>query len=1255
MAHAATEKELSQHSYNMFSEEGRQVSSRIDFVMYRGGSIKPINSSCLEHDYYYNDQKPILTTFHIPGNRQEQQNPLFKPGTPRLNWSNLAERNKFIELALSMRTYEELHGEQRLEAITKDAVSIARTIKPTKSASRDNHIEDLSPVNQALRIARRFLICMHRHIIGSKKYSQWVDSTYKKCLKATCIRWTKAVDKIKCTQLESEEINSVIKHGPALWINTTLIQLQTMLPNAITLVQRSSTSKLFQQRRNEFRAYSSQREYLYQVQKIGNPIKSILKTNRINYNMSSICLGDSWSSDPGEIAAILTENFSKWFLADVQQDEPEEDAWLYNEDMFRIEAERLSIPQIETTLIWNSMVKVNLDKKNVLAFQSNVMKTPTFDQFLNKVDQGSPNSTGGMSGFTYAMLKGLPRTVLKAIYEALVEAWDSKHIPQSWKWRWLLPIPKVEDPTPCQLRPLGLLEILRKLWSSIFVQRISDHIHKHNLLHRGQHSGKGRGTESAVLELAASLETAKEFRTQIYVSSYDLSRAYDSVRWKYLTFAWVRQQVPLTLANYLVSMDYHAYMAIKTPLAHQVFNEFGYQGLLENELAFSPSQGTAQGGVDSSLVFSAFIDILITAIAQLTSQFYIVDIDGNQQMAEPIGFVDDLLCSSSSAAGMQAIASLVSAFCILFNLTLNSTKFRAYALNWGNPANSLDDSMTIFTEGWKPMQVPLQHDGTMTHLGVTWDMSLDNVIMYEDIITKLEAALNNIEKSKASLEIKITAINVTLMAKLIYQAKFSLWSLEQYERIDKMFTTTYKNISKQRTTFPTALLYASENVMGGGFKRFSTEVQKSKLKIWMRSSHGGNPRRQFIMNSMTSRVLKQCGCHPPRHGPYHGSLIILPKKVNQNWWFTSLSEHMAKSNIVMMRDSRANEDVPLHFNQEKRSQGEHIYKGITTEFESQTDEDGVNEKKFLHQIVATTAAWLRTGQVWMRYEWNTHCNSIVEIVGINDTSINHYNWLVTSENAMRPISLILENTQTTMLGAGCSNSTNIQEFFFNPLATYFLLTLNPERYTRQGNACTIDTIRARVVHVASERKVTKSHQWFDQIQSQIEVHTSTIVSNQSIIERMQHGKTLKATTVLAKIDDQNIRHALLVSNDIIKHETVDSAHIFGLFVASSGPPNTTQVIIATSKVGINIHRQAYNKPVAHPMVSLLCNKRGPRMFTSQEPDTKQKKLILTNIKNNANYTPPPIDGSIQERAFLFQVMYSATHLFSKLHPLSTVT
>ena len=84
----------------------------------------------------------------------------------------------------------------------------------------------------------------------------------------------------------------------------------------------------------------------------------------------------------------------------------------------------------------------------------------------------------------------------------------------------ILEVEIAADPTVSQLRPLCLLEVLRKLWSKIFVQRIADFVSQQQIFHQGQHSGKGKGTESAVLEFAAGLETAKELKTDIYISSW---------------------------------------------------------------------------------------------------------------------------------------------------------------------------------------------------------------------------------------------------------------------------------------------------------------------------------------------------------------------------------------------------------------------------------------------------------------------------------------------------------------------------------------------------------------------------------------------------------------------------------------------------------------------------------------------------------------------------------------------------------------
>ena len=133
-------------------------------------------------------------------------------------------------------------------------------------------------------------------------------------------------------------------------------------------------------------------------------------------------------------------------------------------------------------------------------------------------------------------------------------------------------------------------------------------------MHPGQHCGIGRGTETGVLEFAATLETAKELRTEVFISSWDLRRAFDSVDRRLLVFSWERLGVPSQLAQYLVDMDKDSKMVVNTSFASVIHQLLGKKGLTDHNAAFSPGRGTAQGGVDSTAAYSAFTDILLCAL-----------------------------------------------------------------------------------------------------------------------------------------------------------------------------------------------------------------------------------------------------------------------------------------------------------------------------------------------------------------------------------------------------------------------------------------------------------------------------------------------------------------------------------------------------------------------------------------------------------------------------------------------------------------
>ena len=52
----------------------------------------------------------------------------------------------------------------------------------------------------------------------------------------------------------------------------------------------------------------------------------------------------------------------------------------------------------------------------------------------------------------------------EATYKMLCSLWPTQHIPDYWKQRWLVPLPKTDELTSIEdLRPICLLEIFRKL------------------------------------------------------------------------------------------------------------------------------------------------------------------------------------------------------------------------------------------------------------------------------------------------------------------------------------------------------------------------------------------------------------------------------------------------------------------------------------------------------------------------------------------------------------------------------------------------------------------------------------------------------------------------------------------------------------------------------------------------------------------------------------------------------------------------
>jgi hypothetical protein len=133
-------------------------------------------------------------------------------------------------------------------------------------------------------------------------------------------------------------------------------------------------------------------------------------------------------------------------------------------------------------------------------------------EFSSALQRTSNNVAPGVSRVTFRMLKSWPPAVTALAVEALSRLWQTKTTPESWTTRWIML--KVKDPskpyTPANMRPLTLIESLRKLWERILLNRMHSVWDQHQVLSPLQHSGRRKGTAAPFLNSSTPLSRTRK-------------------------------------------------------------------------------------------------------------------------------------------------------------------------------------------------------------------------------------------------------------------------------------------------------------------------------------------------------------------------------------------------------------------------------------------------------------------------------------------------------------------------------------------------------------------------------------------------------------------------------------------------------------------------------------------------------------------------------------------------------------------------
>jgi hypothetical protein len=168
--------------------------------------------------------------------------------------------------------------------------------------------------------------------------------------------------------------------------------------------------------------------------------------------------------------AIFKRHYSRspYHQGPIHHDNADWTEVIKSQTTFRAHIAHLMIPDHLSHLIWEA----NTDVPNIETGRTRLLEVltqpPSYKDYLTAIKSHKKDTAPGMSSLSYRHLETLPEDLYKATYQTLCTLWPTQHIPKFRKQRWLVPLPKpIELNNIKDLRPICLLKIFRKLWTSI--------------------------------------------------------------------------------------------------------------------------------------------------------------------------------------------------------------------------------------------------------------------------------------------------------------------------------------------------------------------------------------------------------------------------------------------------------------------------------------------------------------------------------------------------------------------------------------------------------------------------------------------------------------------------------------------------------------------------------------------------------------------------------------------------------------------
>jgi len=293
----------------------------------------------------------------------------------------------------------------------------------------------------------------------------------------------------------------------------------------------------------------------------------------------------------------------------------------------------------------------------------------TRDEVHDAIRSLSSGKSPGVDGIAAEMLRHGGDAMERALVLLCARSFGSGHVALDWMRGIVVPLAKEGDPRlPSNYRPITLLSIVGKVYTSVLHARLSAWCERHGVLADEQGGFRaGRGCPEQLYTLSELVKLRRLRGRATFACFIDIRKAYDTVWHDGLKFRLRQVGINGRFYDAVCSLYEGCESAVRLG-GRALWTDF-----------FPVVSGVRQGCILSPLLYSIFINSLAVEL-KASGHGAWIDGEGLRQLAVLL-YADDIVLLAESEASLQSLMSVVDRYACRWRFQVNHAKCACVRFN----------------------------------------------------------------------------------------------------------------------------------------------------------------------------------------------------------------------------------------------------------------------------------------------------------------------------------------------------------------------------------------------------------------------------------------------------------------------------------------------------------------------------------------------------------------------------------------------